>query len=335
MGGAPDRGAVRRSAGVAVVSPFEIEEIFPDVAVGSRLPRRQQGTSAQALAATLIADYTLPDRVWLPSAAIVALLVESGVSSGAARTAISRLMRRGVLESSREGRHSSHRLTVDAAGELLAGGAWIARFGDRDRVWDGYWTLVAFSLPEEQSARRRSLRAELRWLGFAPLYDGLWVSPDEVNPTVERRLGAVAFGALTVFRARQEDLAVEVSRNPVDAWDLPAIAGHYQRFDERWRPLLPQVRQGEIAGAPAVHARTQIMDAYRRIPLLDPQLPTELLPAGWPRSQARDLFVAVYDGLAGPAEKHVRAVVSQAAAASRADAVRAQTVVRLAATGTS
>ncbi|NUT20905.1 MAG: PaaX family transcriptional regulator [Hamadaea sp.] len=313
-----------------MVSPFQIEEIFPDAATGSRLPRRQEGSSAQALTATLVADYTLPERIWLPSAAIVALLVESGVSGGAARTALSRLTRRGVLESTRDGRHSSHRLTSAAASELMAGGSWIARFGDHDRVWDGSWTLVAFSLPEEQGAQRRSLRAELRWLGFAPLYDGLWVSPDEINPTVERRLGAVAFGALTVFRARQAELAVGANRSPVDAWDLPAIAEHYEHFDRRWRPLLPQVRRGEITGAGAVQARTQIMDAYRRIPLLDPQLPTELLPSGWPRSRARELFVSIYDGLAGQAEKHVRAVVSRSPGTPRTVAIHAQSIADMA-----
>ncbi|NUT36073.1 MAG: PaaX family transcriptional regulator [Hamadaea sp.] len=314
-----------------MVSPFEIEDIFPDEAAESRLPRRQDGSTAQALATTLIADYTLPERISLPTAAIVGLLIESGVSSGAARTAISRLTRRGVLESSRDGRHSSHRLTSEAAAELLAGGAWIARFGDQERVWDGHWTLVAFSLPEDQGARRRSLRAELRWLGFAPLYDGLWVSPDDVNPTVERRLAAVAFGALTVFRARHADLAVGASRSPVDAWDLSAIAGHYEDFDRRWRPLLQPVRADEIVGAAAIRARTQIMDAYRRIPLLDPQLPTELLPAGWPRSRARQLFVAIYDGLARQAEQHVQAVVRQTAGGPKTPAVRAQTVVGMAA----
>jgi phenylacetic acid degradation operon negative regulatory protein len=313
-----------------VVSPFEIEEVFPDVATGSRLPRRQEGSSAQGLAATLVADYTLPTRAWLPSAAIVTLLVESGVSSGAARTAISRLARRGVLESSRDGRRSSYRLTEGAADELSAGGAWIARFGERERVWDGYWTLVAFSLPEEQSARRRALRTQLRWLGFAPLYDGLWVSPDAANPTVKERLSAVAFGAMTVFRAAQVDLEASTSRSPVDAWDIDAIARHYEDFERQWRPLLPRVRRGQIAGAAAVRARTQIMDAYRHIPLLDPQLPTELLPSGWPRARARELFVAIYDGLAEPAERHVLAVVGMAAHPSSAT-IRAHTVAGMSA----
>ncbi|MDI5942866.1 PaaX family transcriptional regulator C-terminal domain-containing protein, partial [Micromonospora sp. DH15] len=43
----------------------------------------------------------------------------------------------------------------------------------------------------------------------------------------------------------------------------------------------------------------------------DPQLPLELLPTGWPRQRARELFAAVYDGLAAPAERHVRAVVAR------------------------
>ncbi|MBB5866761.1 phenylacetic acid degradation operon negative regulatory protein [Allocatelliglobosispora scoriae] len=309
-----------------MVSPFEIEEIFPDVATGSRLPRRQEGNSAQGLAATLVADYTLPTRAWLPSAAIVTLLVESGLSSGGARTAISRLARRGVLESSRDGRYSSYRLTEDAANELSAGGAWIARFGERERVWDGHWTLVAFSLPEELSAQRRSLRAQLRWLGFAPLYDGLWVSPDAWNPTVEQRLSAAAFGAMTVMRAAQVDFAGGTARSPVDAWDIPSIARHYEEFDRRWQPVLSQVGSEDVDGPAAVRIRTQIMDGYRHIPLLDPQLPTELLPQGWPRARIRDLFVAIYDGLAEQAEHHVSAIARRAAPGADAVGIRAHTV---------
>src|SRR4051794_7828277 len=98
-----------------VTSPFDIEEIFPEDAAGSvRLPRRQAGSSPQGLAVTLLADYTLHTRAWLPSAAIVALLAESDVSHAGARAAISRLARRGVVESSRQGRHSSYRLTEAA-----------------------------------------------------------------------------------------------------------------------------------------------------------------------------------------------------------------------------
>ena len=74
-----------------MTSPYDIGEIFPDNAAEAvRLPRRQVGSSPQGLAVTLLADYTLRTRAWLPSAAIVALLTETGVSQAGARTAISR-----------------------------------------------------------------------------------------------------------------------------------------------------------------------------------------------------------------------------------------------------
>ena len=60
-----------------------------------------------------------------------------------------------------------------------------------------------------------------------------------------------------------------------------------------------------------MRARTEVMDTYRRFPTIDPKLPLQLLPPGWPRQRARDLFAAVYDGLANAAEEHVRAVVAR------------------------
>src|SRR4051812_40419459 len=64
---------------IFVTSPYDIDEIFPqDAADPVRLPRRQAGNSPQGLAVTLLADYTLRSRAWLPSAAIVALLAEAG-----------------------------------------------------------------------------------------------------------------------------------------------------------------------------------------------------------------------------------------------------------------
>jgi phenylacetic acid degradation operon negative regulatory protein len=295
-----------------VVSPYEIEEIFPELPGGpSRPPRRQADSTAQGLTTTLVADYTVRTRAWLPAAAIVVLLGESGVSSGGARTAMSRLARRGVLETCRNGRTSSYRLAAASAADLSAGGAWIARSGTETPSWDRHWTLVAFSLPQEERTARRALRGELRWLGFAPLYDGLWVSPDTFNPTVRERLTAVTPGTITVFRASHLELATTANRDPIDAWDVDAIAQNYEMFIQHWTPLRSRVHDGQITGAAAVRARTKIMDSYRRIPLLDPRLPIELMPAGWPRTQAHDIFAEVYDGLAEPAQDHVRAVVAR------------------------
>jgi phenylacetic acid degradation operon negative regulatory protein len=293
-----------------VVTPFDIEEIFPAAPAGSvRLPRRQTGSSPQDLAVTLMADYTLRTRAWVPSAAIVALLGESGISPAGARTAISRLARRDVLESSRDGRRSSYRLTRPAAVHLSVGGGRIAASTAPSPPWEGWWTLVAFSLPNELSVERRALRSQLRWQGYAPLYDALWISPYALTPNATAKLTDHGLGAVTVFRARHVELEASTSRNPIKAWDVAGIAREYESFVSRWSPLLPGIRRGEVGGAEAARARTEVMNTYRRFPVLDPELPVQLLPPRWPRQRVREVFAAVYDGLAEAAQQHVRSIV--------------------------
>lgn len=312
-----------------MVSPFNVEEIFPDVAVDSvRLPRRQSGSSPQGLAVTLIADYTLRAHAWLPTAAIVALLGESGVTAGAARTAISRLARRGVLEGSRQGRHSSYRLTGPAVVNLSIGGTSIAAFGTGPDPWDGAWTVIVFTMPKEEKTRRSSLRAQLRWRGYAPLYDGVWVSPHPLTRHEHAELVAVTPGATTAFRSRHLQFESDVTRDPVEAWDIAAIAKQYETFFQHWDPELPRIRAGDITGAAAVRARTEVMDTYRRFPALDP-LPIELMPPDWPRARAREVFLAVYDGLVEPAQDHVRSIAAHVDNGPRPD-IRAHTVAEMA-----
>ncbi|MFI5896091.1 PaaX family transcriptional regulator C-terminal domain-containing protein [Actinoplanes sp. NPDC051513] len=294
-----------------MTSPYDIDEIFPQDAAGPvRLPRRQAGNSPQGLTVTLLADYTLRSRAWLPSGAIVALLAEAGVSEAGARTAISRLARRGVLEGHRRGRRSSYRLTPAAAAFLVVGGSAIVSPAGT-RPWDEQWTLIAFSLPQEEGTLRRGLRSQLRWMGYAPLYDGLWISPHDVSEKTKSRLAELTLGTLTVFRARHVELDAAIRRNPLDAWDTADIARQYESFIRRWTATLPRAVAGQIIGADAVRARTEVMDTYRRLPILDPQLPARLLPPGWLREPARNLFTAVYDGLAEAAQDHVRAVASR------------------------
>lgn len=309
---------------------YELEDIFPDGSTGSvRLPRRQAG-SPQEIGVTLIADYTLSTHAWLPSAAIVDLLGDFGVTTGAARATISRLARRGVLEGKKDGRHSAYRLTGAAAANLSNGGREIAAFGAGRAAWDGWWTLVAFSMPQEESTQRRAIRDHLRWRGFAPLYDGVWVSPRPLTARERAGLEAVAFGAMTVFRAQHLELESGAARNPVDAWDVAGIAKEYSTFIRRWSRMLPRIAAGTTMGAAAVRARTEVMDTYRRFPVLDPLLPTELMPSGWPRMRAREVFSAVYDGLARPAQEHVRAIVASVADVPRRQ-IRAHTVAQMAA----
>ncbi|HYZ55043.1 MAG TPA: hypothetical protein VE733_16280 [Streptosporangiaceae bacterium] len=152
------------------------EDVTPDTAAGSVAQRPPR------LLLTLLGDYWWRRTEPLPSAAIVALLAEFGVSDSAARAALSRLTRSGLLVTSKSGRRTFVRLSDRAARVLDDGARRIFSFGQATQAWDGMWSLVAFSIPENNRAARDALRKQLRWLGFAPLYDGLWVAPVTTPP---------------------------------------------------------------------------------------------------------------------------------------------------------
>jgi len=273
------------------------------------LPRFQAGMPPQHLITTLLGDYWFEREEHLPSAALVRLAGEFGVSAVAARAALSRLTRRDLLESSKIGRRTYYRLTDRAAAMLSQGVHRVVSFGLDREPWDGHWAVAGFSIPEDQRDLRHTLRTRLRWLGFAPLYDGLWVSPTARPEAVVAALSELKVCNATVFRATAEEAAW--LRSPHEAWDFDLLRRGYDDFLARYEPLLARVRQGTVGAAEALVARSELMDAWRAFPGLDPGLPAELLPADWPRGRARAVFAEIYDTLGPLAEIRVRQIVAE------------------------
>jgi len=167
------------------------------------------------------------------------------------------------------------------------------------------WSLVAFSIPEDRRAARDELRKDLRWLGFAPLYDGLWVAPRDHVEDVMARLKDLGISTATAFRATAagQDAAGDI---PSRAWDLDGLRARYERFISFAQQLRNSTAAGDVPPMDALVARTRVMDEWRAFPGLDPDLPAELLPDAWPRSGAREEFIACYDLLAPLATRRVR-----------------------------
>jgi aminocarboxymuconate-semialdehyde decarboxylase len=257
---------------------------------------------------TLLGDYWWQRTEPLPSAAIVSLLAEFGVSDSAARAALSRMTRNGLLVTSRSGRRTFVRLSSRAADVLDDGARRIFSFGSVAAAWDGQWSLVAFSIPEDHRAVRDDLRKMLRWLGFAPLYDGLWVAPRDHADGVVARLRELGIGTATAFRATAipgGGLADISAR----AWDLDGLCSRYESFIRFAGLLRDQVLAGEISPTDALVARTRVMNEWRAFPAMDPDLPGELLPEEWPRTDARELFIDCYDRLGPLAVRRVRQII--------------------------
>ena len=246
----------------------------------------------------------------MPSGGIVRVLAEFDVGVQGARSALSRLTGRGLLQRTKRGRRTYYALTPQAIRVLKSGAERIFGLGSEAAAWDGTWSVVAFTIPESDRGLRNSLRTNLRWLTFAPLYDGVWISPHPRLEAAEQTVRRMGISSVTLFRARAhpERLA---DGELLKAWDLEGLARRYQDFIIRFRPLQDRVLNNQVGPPEAMVARTRVMDAYRVFPADDPDLPEQLLPASWPRNEAGELALDIYERLRPAAEEHFHRLLDE------------------------
>lgn len=258
---------------------------------------------------TLLGDYWLGRTELLPSAAIVDLLAVFGVTGMSARAALSRMVKRDLLHSEKSGRNTFYGLTDRCRAVLEEGGAKLFGFGIDQPDWDGLWSMVAFSVPEAKRSRRGSIRTKLRWQGFAPLYDGLWISPHDSLAEALAACHALGIEVATGIRGQIVDNG-NPAGSALRAWDLASVASDYRAFEGDACHLSELAKAGRLSDAEALVKRTSLMGEWRIFITRDPQLPTQLLPHDWPMQDARQAFLAAYNALEGAARRCVRDIVA-------------------------
>ncbi len=255
---------------------------------------------------TVYGLYARHDGGWLSVATLIRLLADVGIDEPAVRSAISRLKRRGILQSQRYGGSAGYQLSADALAILREGDARIFR-RRRATPADG-WVLAVFSVPESERHRRHVLRSELTRLGFGMVAPGVWIvpaHPEDTTAETLRRLGLDAYADL--FRADHlafGDPAAKIRQ----WWDLDELERQYESFIAAHEPVLRRWDDGGGGGAFADYVR--VLTDWRRLPYLDPGLPAELLPEGWVGIRAADLFFTLRDLLEEPARAYVKLIIS-------------------------
>ncbi|MGC5014996.1 hypothetical protein ACLQ2R_29895 [Streptosporangium sp. DT93] len=159
-------------------------------------PRAQAGPNPQHLLTTLLGEYLDSSDADLPSTAVVAMLGEFGISESSARAALSRLTRRGLIAvrgavrgaGRGAGRPPVYHLTPQAIARHRSRMDHFLSFGARPPRWTGEWVTVSFSIPQPGQAPRHAVRRALGALGFARLYDSVWIRPGSDSGPVNQAL---------------------------------------------------------------------------------------------------------------------------------------------------
>ena len=262
----------------------------------------------RALIVTIYGLYAREVGGWLSVGALIRLMAQLGVDEPAVRSSISRLKRRGILESERIDGRAGYALSAHAREILEAGDRRI--FRRRRGTLDEGWVLAVFSVPESERRRRHRLRSRLSWLGFGSVGPGVWIAPahlyEEARDVLLREDLAeyvdLFEGRYLGFAAAPEQVA--------QWWDLEGLDALYAQFCADHEPVLARWRTGrgkdETGMAFADYVR--VLTAWRRLPYLDPGLAPELLPRDWSGTRAADLFFALQRRLEEPSHRFVEGV---------------------------
>lgn len=249
--------------------------------------RRQQVSAATARSAllTILGEYVHPAGTPVWTSTFVEALGLLGFEEKAARQALARTSAQGLIESTRDGRRVHWSLTSHGHDMLKEGTDRIYGFMRHRRPWDGRWLVVSVPIPETRRKLRHQLSTRLSWLGLGSPTPGLWITPNtERSPDVEAVLNeldladhaAAWIGPSTRPRPESQLLA--------RAWDLGQVAVDYDVFISEFEQL------DAHTPTDAFVAQVQLVQAWRRFPFIDPDLPAELLEPGWPGIRAANAF---------------------------------------------
>jgi len=258
---------------------------------------------AGSLIITIFGDAIAPrgGTVWIGS--LIKVLEDFGINERLVRTSVFRLVRDDWLTVNRVGRRSYYSLTEEGTRKFKQATARI--YGEPRQTWSGRWCLVL--LADLVVDEKERVRRELGWLGFAPISASVLAHPSPDMTALDTALAQtgcddrlIVMEGETVGKGRSEALRELVH----ERWNLAELDARYRGFVERFRPAFQALKaDGNCDPELAFVLRTLLIQAYRRILLRDPLLPTELLPASWHGTAAYQLCRNLYRIVAPPADR--------------------------------
>ncbi len=240
---------------------------------------------------------------------LMRVAADLGLSAPAARAAILRLRREGMLNSERQGRRARYSVTEEVA---AAQRRWTEHFQAGAPAWDGAFAGLLHDFPERERGRRDAFRRAARLAGYGLLRPGLLICPDDRWPQLATRFADDERGG-RLLRIGLTLVVDDARTVTADLWELDALARRYRQVTEQTRCALRDVdRDAEgNGGAPALRRLHAVLRPIYDAIADDPALPAELLPDDWPAHDLGVALAAVFECLGPSALAHVRALVHE------------------------
>jgi phenylacetic acid degradation operon negative regulatory protein len=275
---------------------------FKSDSMNSPISTRKGGAlKARGVLFTLYGDYILHFGGTIWTGSLISLMEQLGFSSGAVRTALSRICQQGWLRATRDGKLSYYGLT-ERGQERMEEAARRIFHSNRD-AWDGQWTVVTLGSSQGKREQRGRQRREMEWLGFGRLTTGTWISPNPVARVALNHLhlqgiskGVEAFTARHIGASSRPEIVAR-------CWDIASIGRQYEQFIATWEPVFKACRaraerRDPLPDRECFADKTWLVHEYRKFLFVDPGLPAELLPREWAGAPAWQLFRDYYQLLA-------------------------------------
>jgi len=269
---------------------------------------RQTGrVRARSAVFDLYGDHLAPHGYWAPISGVITLLNACGIAAPATRTAVSRITSQGWLEP--VSRNAVRGYAATPAGRERLSEAWARIYRPTTADWDGRWQVVVTGRPVDRGQRDR-VTATLGYLGYGRIAPQTWLAARPA-PELASSLDGLGIDYSAFTTTDLPDAPQVVART----WDLTELAASYRAFATDTRQLRNRVSR-TLDPQDAYPVRASLLHRWRKFLFVDPALPVEVLPEGWPGQSARDLFLEVADQLLPPA----RIFVTDALAAAGAPA---------------
>jgi phenylacetic acid degradation operon negative regulatory protein len=221
------------------------------------------------------------DQARLSVGELVAMASLFGISDGAARTCLWRMVSNGELTAedgnyALAGRLLERRERVDEASRIYDAAA---------HRWDGTWELAVVSLERRPATDRLELRKAATALHLAELREGVWIRPDNLDPQRLPASRAVLDQQCTHFHNAATDITADKMRSLfcLDEWTADARV-LTEAMDVE---LKPNKRDDSTE---SIRYEFALSIAVVRHLQLDPMLPDELTPEHWPGHRLRSTY---------------------------------------------